>query len=236
MSEFYELLTPDMYHLWEKENIFPLECMICYEQLDLSSPVAIFPCFHMMHVDCATKTIEMSFQNAIHPNTILPTWEFHCPQRDSSESLGEKERRMKDLLERGIKPSIPRCTAIPIPNQNVEEIRYFSIPYVIQWYALHNIFIKNDLDSDENIGQMVYMAPSFANQLSISDSTFFTAFRFMLLLLCLFYLPSYVWVGLIIYTICKYFTEINELMNDENRLFRLLVTGIFIYASYQQEL
>ena len=137
MSEFYEIMTPDLFLLLQRENIFPLECMICYEECNMSNPIVMLPCFHILHEECAKKTIEMSFRNAIHPNTILCTWEFHCPQKDSIDSLSEQGRVIYDILCRNSIPSIPRCLHIPIPNRDVQTISYFTIPYVQQWYQQH---------------------------------------------------------------------------------------------------
>ena len=222
MSEFYELVTPDLFLHLQKLNLLPIECMICYEECNQLSPVAILPCFHIMHIDCANKTIEMSFKNAIHPNSILETWEFHCPQRDSSESLGEKERLIKNSIGREISPPVPRCGYIPIPNRNVDEINYFSIPYVQQWYtsfnALDRINISDNVPPNES-----------------EESTFFIIFRFVLLVLCLFYLPSQIWLAFVFYAVCSYYSSINQLLSDENRIFRLLITGIVFYASYSNE-
>jgi hypothetical protein len=223
MSEFYELVTPDLFLHLQKLDLFPMECMICYDECNQLSPIVLFPCFHIMHLDCANKTIEMSFKNAIHPNTILETWEFHCPQRDSSESLGERERRIKNSIGRDIRPPVPRCGFIPIPDRIVDEINYFSIPYVKQWYQS---FHANTIVYQEEQVEVINDS---------KESTFFILFRFVLLLLCMFYLPSSVWLGIIIYAICYYYSSINEILSDENRIFRLLVTGIVLYASYANE-
>jgi hypothetical protein len=138
MSEFYEVMTPHMVSILKKLDLFPMECMICYDPCDIPSTVAVLPCFHMIHISCAQKAIEMAFRNAIHPNTILPTWEFHCPQFDSEDSLRESARHIKQALGRKIKPSIPRCEQIPIPNQDIESISYFSLPFVKEWYQKHS--------------------------------------------------------------------------------------------------
>lgn len=139
MSEFYEIMTPDLFLLLQrtKKEMFPLECMICYDECTLTNPIVMLPCFHILHEECAKKTIEMSFRNAIHPNMILCTWEFHCPQKDSIDSLSEQGRIIHNALGRNIIPSIPRCEHIPIPNIDVQYISYFSIPYVEQWYEYH---------------------------------------------------------------------------------------------------
>lgn len=210
MSEFYELLTPDMYSQFQKCNLGTIECMICYEECNVTHPVAIFPCFHMMHVPCANKTIEMSFKNAIHPNTILDTWEFHCPQRDSSESLGERERQMKQAIGRPIRPPIPRCSYIPIPHLPVDQINYFSLPYVINWYSSYSIELDIIIEEPE--------------------STLSILVRLGLVGMILYYLPRELWVGLIFYAVFRYFYTHEEIMRDENRVYRLVLTGILLYC------
>jgi hypothetical protein len=139
MSEFYEIMSRDLFLSLQrtKRDLFPLECMICYEECTLATPIVMLPCFHILHEECAKNTIEMAFRNAIHPNTTLCTWEFHCPQKDSIDSLSEQGRIIHHALGRHITPSIPRCLHIPIPNREVQYISYFSLPYVQQWYQCH---------------------------------------------------------------------------------------------------
>ena len=138
MSEFYEIIKPHLFHNIKKEtDLLPFECMICYETCDLVTPIVLLPCFHVLHEECAKKTIEMAFHTSIltqSNKTVCHTWEFQCPQKDSKQSLREEGRIIKNILGRDIKPVVPRCLEIPITNIDVP---YFSIPFVKEWYEIH---------------------------------------------------------------------------------------------------
>lgn len=183
MSEFYEVLTPEMISILIRLKLFPMECMICYDPCNKPGTVAVLPCFHMLHIECANKTIEMAFRRAIHPNTILATWEFHCPQYDSFDSLTESARLIKHELGRSIKPSIPRCQNIPIPNQDIELISYFSLPYVQNWYKTHTVSKKSNF-------------PISILILAVAG--------------ILYLLPQSVWIVFFFYQICKLLQQIHD--------------------------
>jgi hypothetical protein len=206
MSEFYEVLTPEMISIMIRLKIFPMECMICYDPCNKPGTVAVLPCFHMLHIDCANKTIEMAFRRAIHPNTILATWEFHCPQYDSSESLTESARLIKRELGRCIKPSIPRCENIPIPNQEIEHISYFSLPYVQNWYK-----------------------QNWYKQKSVSKKSDSSIFSILIFIGILYLLPQSVWILFLCYQICKLIQHIR----DYTQLFHI-VGSIFIMVNFYQ--
>ena len=50
MSEFYEVMTPELVSILKRLNMFPMECMICYDPCNKVGEVAILPCFHMLHI------------------------------------------------------------------------------------------------------------------------------------------------------------------------------------------
>jgi hypothetical protein len=215
MSEFYEIMSPDLFLTLKSthKNLFPLECMICYDECTLLTPIAILPCFHIIHADCANKTIDMSFRRAIHPNTILPTWEFHCPQKDSRDSISENGRLIKQALGRPVKPLIPRCLNIPIPNVHVDAISYFKLPYVMHWYQHHT-----QSDAMHKKGASL-------------DSMAFIAFRIGLVLLSINIIPSSVWFGVFLYYVYQLYLYINTFMYDEMRLLRVFLSIVIVCIS-----
>lgn len=157
MSEFYEIMSPLLFYKSKMHPDLSFECMICYDKCDLMTPVAILPCFHMLHEECVKKTIEMEFRTTIQSQsnkTICNSWEFHCPQKDSKDSLSEQGRIIKSILGRNIKPSIPRCLDIPI--QNID-MCYFSIPYVKEWYETHKLKKYNKSFSSNEVASTIIM-------------------------------------------------------------------------------
>ena len=215
MSEFYEIMTPELFLILKSthKNIFPLECMICYDECTLLTPIAILPCFHVMHADCANKTIEMSFRNAIHPNTILCTWEFHCPQKDSSDSISENGRLIKQTLGRPVKPLIPRCLHIPVPNVHVDAISYFKLPYVMHWYQIQT---------------HQYSHVNSPKKPLCLDRMAFIAFRIGLVLLSVNIIPSYLCLGVFLYYVYQLYRYINTLMYDEMRVLRTFLCIVIL--------
>jgi hypothetical protein len=161
MSEFYEIMTPLLFYKSKMHNV-SFECMICYETCDLITPIAILPCFHILHEECVKQTIEMSFRSFIQSQsnkTVCHEWQFLCPQKDSKDSLSEQGRTIKSILGRNIKPSIPRCLDITITNP---DMNYFSIPYVREWYETHTLKKLKSVFADNHSSTIIIMITQFA--------------------------------------------------------------------------